>query len=289
MYSFQYGGQAVIEGVMMRGPALCSVAVRRPDRTIVLRKSPVGSLTNKYPWLKWPFLRGIVVLIESLIMGIEALTYSASQAMEEEEGEIGSFALALTVLVALALAIFLFIVLPTGLTHYIVNQEWSSLVQNLAEGIIRLVVFLGYVVIISRMPDIKRVFQYHGAEHKVINAFEASGELVVSNVKQYSTFHPRCGTSFLLIFLVISIFLFSLLGQQVLWWRVISRILLLPVLAGVSYELLKFTAKYPDFFLCRIIMAPGRWLQGLTTNEPDEAQIEVAISALQAVVGEVYV
>ncbi|KFI37223.1 membrane protein, partial [Peptococcaceae bacterium SCADC1_2_3] len=250
---------------------------------------PVGSLTKKYPLLKWPFLRGIVVLIESLIMGIEALTYSASQAMEEEEGEISSFALALTVLVALILAIFLFIVLPTGLTHYLVNQGWSSLAQNMVEGIIRLVVFLGYVVIISRMPDIKRVFQYHGAEHKVINAFEASEELVVSNVRRYSTFHPRCGTSFLLIVLVISIFLFSLLGQQVLWWRVVSRILLLPVLAGVSYELLKFTAKYPDFILCRLMMAPGRWLQGLTANEPDEAQIEVAISALQAVVGEVYV
>ena len=286
VYSFQYGGQAVIEGVMMRGPALCSVAVRRPDNTIVLRKNPVGSLTNKYPWLKWPFLRGLVVLIESLIMGIEALTYSASQAMEEEEGEISSFALALTVLVALVLAIFLFIVLPTGLTHYLVNQRWGSLAQNLVEGVIRLVVFLGYVVIISRMPDIKRVFQYHGAEHKVINAFEAGKELVVSNVKPYSTFHPRCGTSFLLIVLVISIFLFSLLGQQVLWWRVVSRVLLLPVLAGISYELLKITAKYPDFFFCRVIMAPGRWLQSLTTNEPDEAQIEVAISALQAVLEE---
>jgi uncharacterized protein YqhQ len=160
------------------------------------------------------------------------------------------------------------------------------LAQNLVEGVIRLVVFLGYVVIISRMPDIKRVFQYHGAEHKVINAFEAGKELVVSNVKPYSTFHPRCGTSFLLIVLVISIFLFSLLGQQVLWWRVVSRVLLLPVLAGISYELLKITAKYPDFFFCRVIMAPGRWLQSLTTNEPDEAQIEVAISALQAVLEE---
>lgn len=282
MSNFQYGGQAVIEGVMMRGPGTRAVAVRRPDDSIVIDEKPVGSVTKRIPILKWPMLRGVVVLFESLIMGMQALSFSASQAVEEEE-ELSSKEIAVTLVIAMALAVLLFVVLPTGATHYLAKYVKGSLAQNLVEGVIRLGVFLIYVVAIGRLPDIRRVFQYHGAEHKVINAFEAGKDLTVENVRRYPTFHPRCGTSFVLIVLVVSIFLFAALGEQVLWWRVLSRILLLPLLAGLSYELLKLSAKYQNGFICSLLVAPGRWLQGLTTAEPDDKQIEVAISALGAV------
>jgi uncharacterized protein YqhQ len=284
MGDFQYGGQAVIEGVMMRGPALRAVAVRRPDATVVLDTRPVGSLPARFPVLKWPLVRGVVVLIESLVMGLEALSFSASQAVGEEE-ELSTRDIVLTLAVALALGIFLFVILPVGLAHFLAGFMRGALVQSFVEGVVRLGVFLLYVASIGMLPDIRRVFQYHGAEHKVINAYEAGEELTVPNVQRHSTFHPRCGTSFILIVLVVSIFLFSLLGEQVLWWRITSRILLLPVLAGVSYELLKLSARYPNFFLCRLFIVPGRWLQGLTTREPDDDQVEVAISALGAVLG----
>lgn len=285
MSSFQYGGQAVIEGVMMRGPVSRAVAVRRPDQNIALDIKPLGSLTSRVPFLKWPLVRGVVVLVESLVMGLEALSYSASQALWEEE-ELSTRDIVITLVLALALAVFLFVVLPTGLTHFLSRYVHGSLAQNLVEGVIRLGVFLAYVGAIGRLPDIRRVFQYHGAEHKAINAYVAGEELTVANVQRYSTFHPRCGTSFILIVLVVSIFLFSLLGQQALWWRILSRILLLPVLAGLSYELLKISARYPAFFLCRLFIAPGRWLQSFTTGEPDDAQVEVALSALKAVLKE---
>jgi len=267
----------------MRGPASRAVAVRRPDSTIVIDEQPVNSITNRFKILKWPFLRGVIILFESLVMGLQALSYSASQAMEEEEEELTTRDIILTMGVAFALAIFLFVVVPTGTTHYLTRWVPGSLAQNLVEGIIRIGVFLLYVISISFMPDIRRVFQYHGAEHKVINAYEAGEELSVETVQRYPTFHPRCGTSFLLIVMVVSILVFALLGEQVLWWRILSRILLLPVVAGVSYELLKLSARYEGSAVFRAIIAPGKWLQGLTTREPDDSQVEVAISALGAV------
>ncbi len=282
MSNVTYGGQAVIEGVMMRGHKAWAVAVRRPDQTIVLDLNPVSSVTDRLPFLKWPFLRGVVVLVESLVIGVKALSYSAEQAAGEEE-EIKGWEMGLTLLVALALAVFLFVVLPAGITHYAAAGVKGSLAQNVVEGVLRLAVFLGYVLAIGRLRDIKRVFQYHGAEHKVINAYEAKEALTVENVQKYPTFHPRCGTSFILIVLVLSIFLFSLLPAGPLWWRLASRILLLPVLAGVSYEILKLSAKYPDFALSRLLIVPGRWLQGLTTGQPDDGQVEVAIRALTAI------
>lgn len=285
MSNFQYGGQAVIEGVMMRGPSTRAVAVRRPEGDIAVDKKPVGSITEKYPFLKWPMVRGVVALIESLIIGMEALSYSANQAMGEEE-ELSKTEIALTMLFAFGLAVVLFVVLPTGGAHYLHKIVQGSFAQNLVEGLFRLVLFLAYVVAISRLPDIRRVFQYHGAEHKVINAYEAGEELTVQNVQGYPTFHPRCGTSFLIIVLVMSIFMFSLLGEQVLWWRILSRVLLLPVLAGVSYELLKLSAKYTDSAVGRILITPGRWMQGLTTGEPDDKQVEVSITAFKAVLKE---
>lgn len=285
MAKFQYGGQAVIEGVMMRGPSVRAVAVRRPEGSIALDKKPVGSVMQKYPFLKWPMLRGVVALAESLVLGLEALSYSANQAMGEEE-ELSKTEILLTMLFAFGLAILLFVVIPTGAAHFMQGFIKGSLAQNLAEGIIRLGVFVLYIYGIGRMADIKRVFQYHGAEHKVISAHEAGVEMKVENIQSFPTFHPRCGTSFILIVLVMSIFLFSLLGEQVLWWRILSRILLLPVLAGVSYELLKLSARYVENIICKILITPGRWLQSLTTGEPDDMQVEVALMALGAVLKE---
>ncbi|MFX4262674.1 DUF1385 domain-containing protein [Pelotomaculum propionicicum] len=283
---YQYGGQAVIEGVMMRGPDRRAVAVRKPDQSILVDEKEVGSITKRVPFLKWPFVRGVIVLIESLVMGIEALSFSASQATDDEEEQLTAKEIIITIILSLGLAILLFAVIPTAAAHLLIKIAPGSLVQNFIEGFFRIAVFLIYVVAIGRLEDIKRVFQYHGAEHKVINAFEAGDELVVERVQRYKTLHPRCGTSFLLIVIVISILIFSLLGQQVLWWRILSRVLLLPVVAGISYELVKLSGKYATAPLCRVLIAPGMWLQKLTTNPPDDGQVEVAISAFKAVLKE---
>lgn len=280
--SFQYGGQAVIEGVMMRGPDAYSVAVRRPDNHIVVNRQPVNSVTGRFKFLRLPFVRGTVVLIESLVLGIRALTYSAGQQAEDEKDELTPREIALTIALALGLAVLLFIVIPTGVTHFLAGAG-SGIVENLIEGVIRLAVFLAYVAAISLIPDMQRVFQYHGAEHKVINAYEAGEELVPEKVQRFSTFHPRCGTSFLLLVMLVAILVFSVLGKQVLWWRVVSRILLLPVVAGISYEVLKISGRYQDSLICRLICVPGMWLQKMTTREPVDGQVEVAIKALKAV------
>lgn len=282
---FQYGGQAVIEGVMMRGPDSRAVAVRKPDQSILVDEKEVGSITKRVPFLKWPFVRGTVVLIESLVMGIEALSFSASQAADDEEEQLTAKEIIITIILSLGLAILLFIVAPASVA-YVLTMAPGGFNQSLIEGIIRIAIFLGYVAAISRLGDIKRVFQYHGAEHKVINAYEAGEELVVEKIQRYPTLHPRCGTSFLLIVMVISILIFSLLGKQVLWLRIISKILLLPAVAGVSYELVKLSGKYATAPLCRVLIAPGMWLQKLTTNPPDDDQVEVAISAFKAVLKE---
>jgi uncharacterized protein YqhQ len=283
---FNYGGQAVIEGVMMRGPDSRAVAVRRPDNTIVIDEKPVSSITSRVRPLKWPMVRGVVVLFESLVMGLQALSFSAGQAVEEEDEELTTRDIAITMIIAFALAIVLFVVVPTGATHMLTRWVPGSVLQNLVEGVIRIGVFLAYVAAIARMNDIKRVFRYHGAEHKVINAYEAGEELTVDRIQRYPTYHPRCGTSFLLIVLVVSIFVFAMLGEQVLWWRILSRILLLPVVAGISYELLKASARYENNLLFRLFAAPGKWVQRLTTGEPDDQMVEVALTALKAVLRE---
>ena len=282
---FQYGGQAVIEGVMMRGPSSRSIAVRRPDCTIIVDEKPVGSLTRRVPALKWPVVRGVVVLVEALVLGLEALVYSANQATGEEE-RLTAKEVVITLAVSLGIAVLLFAVLPVAAAHLLEKIASGSFIQNLVEGIFRIAVFVAYVVAIGRLSDIRRVFQYHGAEHKVINAYEAGDQLSVSRVQRYSTLHPRCGTSFILIVLIISILAFSLLGKQVLWWRILSRILLLPAIAGISYELVKLSGRYAAVPLCRALIAPGMWLQKLTTGQPDDGQVEVAISAFKAVLEE---
>ncbi len=282
MGACQYGGQALIEGVMMRGPEELAIAVRKPDNEIILEERPINSITKRLPFLKWPFLRGTVNLFESLIIGMQALTFSASQAAETEEEELSNWEMTATIAVAMGLGILLFVVTPASIARLLYGIESVYLV-NFLEGMVRISIFLIYVLVISRMQDIQRVFQYHGAEHKVIHTFEAGEELTITNVQKHSTLHPRCGTSFLLIVMVIMIFLFSFLGKPTLLVRIAAKIALLPVVAGISYEIIKLSGKYAQSPLMKIIIIPGLWLQKLTTREPDDGQVEVAIKALTAI------
>uniref|UniRef100_A0A7C2IF64 DUF1385 domain-containing protein n=1 Tax=Ammonifex degensii TaxID=42838 RepID=A0A7C2IF64_9THEO len=270
---------------MMRGPESWAVAVRRPDDSIVVKREPLKALSASGLWRR-PLFRGMAVLYEALVIGVQALSYSAEQAVGEEEQPVGRWEIAATVFLGVVLAVVLFALIPAGLAHLVRSYVPSSLGQNLLEGLVRLAVFLLYVILVGLIPDIRRVFAYHGAEHRVINAYEAGKELTPEGVRGFPVLHLRCGTSFLLIVLVLSIFIFSLLGQEPLWWRLLSRVLFLPLVAGVSYEFLKFTARRRESFLLRVLAAPGLWLQRLTTREPDDAQVAVAIAALEAVLVE---
>ncbi len=278
-----YGGQAVIEGVVMRGKRDLAIAVRRNDDSIIIEEEKLSSLVERYKFLSWPVIRGTVVLVETMIMGIRALNFSANQVAEEEGEEITPLEMTITLMVSLLLAMALFVAIPTGAVHFMRGVVESVAIQNLIEGIIRIAIFLGYVWLVARMDDIQRVFEYHGAEHKVIYTYEAGEPLTVENARRQSTLHPRCGTAFLLVVMVVSIIVFSFLGEGSLLWRVSSRIILLPVVAGIAYEIIKYVARKQGTFWGRIVLAPGLWLQKLTTREPDDQQIEVAICALQRV------
>ena len=279
------GGQAVIEGVMMRGPGKIAVAVRKPNGEITVDLKDAGSVSDWYPILKKPFLRGVVSLVESLSYGMKALSFSAQASGEEEEGEesMSSLELAGTIAVSVGLAVLLFVVLPTGAMKLLQNEGFSPMVLNLCEGLLRLGIFLLYIWGISRQKDIQRVFQYHGAEHKTIYTYEHGLPLRVENVRPFSTLHPRCGTNFLMIVMLISIFIFTFLGWPSLWERILSRILLMPVVAGISYEIIRFAGKHMDKPWVRAAILPGLALQKLTTRQPDDDQIEVAIASLKAV------
>ena len=279
------GGQAVIEGVMMRGPGKIAVAVRKPNGEITVDLKDAGSVSDRYPILKKPFLRGVVSLVESLRYGMKALSFSAQASGEEEEGEesMSSLELAGTIAVSVGLAVLLFVVLPTGAMKLLQNEGFSPMVLNLCEGLLRLGIFLLYIWGISRQKDIQRVFQYHGAEHKTIYTYEHGLPLRVENVRPFSTLHPRCGTNFLMIVMLISIFIFTFLGWPSLWERILSRILLMPVVAGISYEIIRFAGKHMDKPWVRAAILPGLALQKLTTRQPDDDQIEVAIASLKAV------
>jgi len=291
MEKINIGGQAVIEGVMMRAPRSVAIAVRRPSGEIVVRKEEAIPLSERFPVVKLPVVRGSVALFTSLIIGIKALNFSANEAMVEEEGaegegkkeEVSSWAMAGTMTVAFGFGILLFFMLPLYLTKLLVPLIGSSnIVFNLVDGVIRVAVFLAYIWGISRMNDIQRVFQYHGAEHKSIFAFEAGEELTVANVRKYSCLHPRCGTSFLLIVMLVSIGIFSLIPKLwPLYMKAGSRVVLLPLIAGVSYELLKWSARNDDSRLVKMVIAPGLALQRLTTREPDDSQLEVAIRSME--------
>jgi len=282
---YNYGGQAVIEGVMMRSPLKYAIAVRRPNKEIILKIGKLKSLSNKLKFLKLPIFRGIISLIESLTLGLKALTYSAEQATGEED-KINKVEMFFTILFAFILFILIFIALPTGIARYLDRYLSNIIAYNLFEGILRISIFLLYLYFISKIKDIKRVFEYHGAEHKVIYTYEAGEGLSVDNVKKYSTLHPRCGTSFIFIVLVISILVFSLLGKQTFLLRIAYRIAIIPLIAGLSYEILKLSAKNIDKTLVKWAVMPGLWFQRLTTKEPDDSQIEVAIEALQGVLSE---
>ena len=275
------GGQAVIEGVMMRGFGKVATAVREPDGKINVQVKNVNSISDKYKILKLPFLRGSVNLFESLILGIKSLSFSAQAAGEEDE-QLSDKELAGTIFFALVLACGLFIAIPTFAAKFLKTLTDDPMILNLAEGFLRLIIFFGYIFAISRMKDIQRVFQYHGAEHKTIFCYEANLPLTVENVKKFPRLHPRCGTAFLLIVMIVSIFVFAFLGWPDLWLRISSRIILLPVVAGISYEIIRFAGRSKNSFV-RLAIMPGLWLQYLTTREPDDSMIEVAIESLRAV------
>ena len=278
------GGQAVIEGVMMRGPKQVATAVRTPDKKIEIQVKPVNSISERFPILKKPLLRGCVSLGESLVMGLRSLSYSAQMAGEEDE-QLTDKELIGTMIFAFVLAAVLFVAIPTGaakLFHFITDDP---VFLNLMEGALRLLIFLAYIGAISVMKDIQRVFQYHGAEHKTIACFEAGEALTVENVRKHTRLHKRCGTSFLLIVMLVSIFVFAFVGWSDLWLRILSRVVLLSVVAGISYEIIKFSASSDNCVLGWAIK-PGLWLQYMTTREPDDDMIEVAIESVKAVLPE---
>lgn len=280
---FQYGGQAVIEGVMMRGRDFLAVAVRKSADEIVVHKEPVGKLTKKFPLLKLPFIRGVVALLESFTIGLKALLFSANQFVsEEEQQQLTTLETVLMIGSAVVLTVVLFILLPLGLRSLVGIATESVFLLNLAEGLVRILILVLYILCVSFLKEIKRVFAYHGAEHKVILAYEAGEELTVANAQKHTTLHPRCGTSFLLFVVFVSALIFSLLGKQTFLMRVASRILLLPFVAGISYELIKLAGK-SRFFLMRWLSAPGLWLQKLTTKQPEDEMVSVAIVALREV------
>lgn len=278
-----YGGQAVIEGVMMKGPKRLAIAVRRPDGEIAIHQEEVHSVLTRYPLLRLPILRGMVALVETLSYGISALMYSANQAMPDEE-QLSKKEMALTSAIGFTLAIGIFVIVPTLVTNWVKGWEVGSAIVNIVEGVMRLGMFIGYMVVISLMKDIQRVYQYHGAEHKVINTFEAGQQLTVDSARRNSREHKRCGTSFLLYVVVISILVFSLFSISDIWLRIVSRLALMPVIAGISFELIRVLGRYNNV-LTDMVSRPGMWLQGLTTREPDDSQLEVAIAAFETARG----
>jgi uncharacterized protein YqhQ len=290
------GGQAVLEGVMMRSPHALVVAVRRPDGEIVYKETRWQPLSERYAFLRWPVLRGGVILFETLANGIQALSFSASQALDEEDKELSPWALGLTIAFAFGLAIALFVVIPHLLTLWIGKAgPWLFSVQSFAfhalDGVIKVVLFLLYLWVISFSREIRRVFEYHGAEHKSIYAYEAGESLTIDNARKYSTLHPRCGTAFLLMVLLFSIVLFSLVFPLLprlpslptavrTAVYIVAKILLLVPIAGLSYEWIRFTGRTTAHPVIRRLMQPGLWLQRLTTREPSDDQVEIGLCAL---------
>ena len=280
-----YGGQALIEGVMMRGKRYQAMSARLEDGRIVSEVEEFTMLTDRHKFFGLPFIRGTFNMIDSLISGMKALTWSTnvSLAEDEDEEELTPMEIAMTMIVSIGLGILLFFVLPVVIAHYFQPLIPGNFLQNIFEGVVRVAVFLLYLFLISRMKEIRRVFQYHGAEHKSIHCYEAGEALTPENAMKHTRLHPRCGTSFLFIVMVISIFVFALVGVENFAWRMASRIVLLPVIAGVSYEVLRYCGKHMDKAWVRAIAWPGMQLQRLTTGEPDLEMLEVAIYSLQKV------
>ena len=295
------GGQAVLEGVMMKGPKSYALAVRKPNKEIEVKVTDYVSLGERYKALQIPIIRGIVNFLESLYIGMKTLMDS-SEFVEEEESagtsssgnevadkktneESGSSTAYLvgTLIVSLIIAVGVFMLLPAFIANFLYKLTDSDLLVNLCEGILRLVIFLGYVIAISFMEDIKRTYMYHGAEHKTINCMEAGDDLTVENVKKHTRFHKRCGTSFVFIVMFISIVVFMFVRTDVMWMRLLSRVLLIPLIAGISYEFIRYAGKHNNA-CSNVLSAPGLWVQRLTTKEPDDSMIEVAIKSVEGVI-----
>ncbi|MBR1772939.1 MAG: DUF1385 domain-containing protein [Eubacterium sp.] len=291
------GGQAVLEGVMMKGPSSYALAVRKPNKEIDVKVTPYKSMGEKHKGLNIPIVRGVVNFIESLYIGMKTLMDS-SEYFEEDEAEKNeseqkkpeqkkesgnSGYLIGTLIVSLIIAIGVFMLLPAFLANFLYKLTDKDIIVNIAEGLLRLFIFLGYVAAIAHMEDIKRTFMYHGAEHKTINCMEAGKDLTVENVRAATRFHKRCGTSFVFIVMIISIFVFMFVQTDVMWLRLVSRILLIPVIAGISYEVIRYAGRHAN--VCsNILSAPGLWVQRLTTKEPDDDMIEVAIKSVEGVI-----
>jgi uncharacterized protein YqhQ len=282
------GGQAVLEGVMMRGVSTWAVAVRKPDGEVQVSSEPLVAWAKRHRVFRWPVIRGVVALAESLKIGFRALAISANAQIEPEEGEeeppqIGGFTWGATIALSLILAIGLFFVVPVGATSLIKDQLGSSVLFWLVEGCLRTAIFIGYLALISRLNDLRRVFEYHGAEHKTISCFEAGDRLTPERAERYSRLHPRCGTSFLLVVMIVAIFVFAPIGLPAWYLLVLTRILGVPLIAGISFEIIKFAGRNRRRRWVRAVMWPGLQLQKLTTREPDLEQLAVAIAAMEAV------
>ncbi len=274
------GGQAVLEGVMMRAPNKWAVAVRRPDGVIEAISHELPRLSSRSRWARVPFVRGVLVLAESLTLGFRALSWSAQKAGEEEGVEIKRREIVLSMVLALAFFVAIFMLVPLGVARgieHLVGE--NSVVFNVVDGLVRVGLFIGYIWLISFSKEIRRVFAYHGAEHKTIHAYEAGDPLAVDHIQRYSPRHPRCGTNFLLIVVLLALIIFVALGRPAWPWLVTSRIVGIPVIAGISYEVLKIGA---DRRWLRFLSAPGMWLQVLTTRQPEDSQVEVAVTSLLA-------
>lgn len=294
--SILVGGQAVMEGVMMRVPGAYATAVRDPDGNIQIDRHDFKSKVDTYPFLKMPLLRGIIGLFESLKIGYSTLQWSAEISIPEEEAskETSKFVDVLLTIFSLALALGLFFVAPIGLTSWLFDKDQDAFIFNLISGMFRVIFFITYLVLISLMKDVRRLFQYHGAEHKTVYNFESGKELSISNAQQFPTQHPRCGTSFLFIIMLVAILSFAILDSVVLfyveelkiWMRLIFHIPFIPIVAGLGYEVLKLTAKHRSNIFFRALAQPGLWLQNITTKQPDDGQVEVALEALKEAFGD---
>ena len=278
------GGQAILEGVMMRHGTKIAAAVRRPDGKIVFQEREYIPLTKRYKPLGWMFIRGTISLFEMMIVGIQCLMFSAEVALSEEDVKPKGWEMYVSFVISFAIAIFFFIIVPAFFFTKIKFYVDNLFLLNILEGCVRLGMFLCFLAATLLMQDMKRVYMYHGAEHKTVFAWEDGQDLTVENVKKYSTRHPRCGTSFILFVMIVSILVFSLLGRPDFLHRILYKILLMPVIAGISYEAIRFTGKYGRFKLVQLLSWPGLALQKITTREPDDDQIEVAIAAMKKVI-----
>ena len=278
-----YGGQAVIEGVMIRGQNNVTTSVRNPQGKIQTRVKPIGDIFTGKP-RRFPLIRGILALAETLYLGMDSLSYSASVSDGESDEEISKLSIASMIGFSVLIAIALFFLLPLIASKPFEGLFGSDIISNVVEGVLRLVIFVLYIFGIGLMSDIRRVYMYHGAEHMTVHAMEKGDPLVVAEIRKYPTAHPRCGTAFLLTVMIIAIIVFTLVPRDPFWMVIISRIVLIPVIASLSYEVIRLSGKYSQNFMVSLIMAPSLWLQKLTTRQPDDAQIEGAISAMTAAV-----